>query len=160
MATRKTNGGSTRSAAEREVTPQKIKRELEKPELPAKARATKEKTATVTFNVTVPDSTAGLRRSVFLAGTLHQVNDKIYDWDTRAQPMKKVDKNHWTISVSGPVNAVIEYKYTLGDWDTVERDQHCHDIANRRVTLPGKTGDIVTINDTVHSWRNIDPCGK
>ncbi len=160
MATRKTNGGSTRGAAERELTPQKIQRELEKPELPSKARATKEKTATVTFNVTVPESTAGQRRSVFLAGTLHYVNNKINDWDTRAQQMKKVDKTHWTISIGGPVNSMIEYKYTLGDWDTVERDEHCQDIGNRRVTLPGKSGEVMTIDDTVHSWRGVSPCGK
>ncbi len=159
MPTRKTNGNAATAPAARERAQQKITRDLEKPELP-KPRAAKQKTVTVTFNVTVPESTAGLRRSVFLAGTLNQVNNKLIDWDTRAQQMKKLDKTHWTISLTGPEHAVIEYKYTLGDWDHVERDEHCHDIANRRVTLTAKSGDVLVINETVRNWRDSAPCGK
>ncbi len=158
MANRKTNGGAS-NVAERNTVGQKIQRELEKPELPSKTRAAGEKTVTVTFNVTVPESTRALKRSVFLAGTLRQVNKNLADWDTRAQQMKKVDDRHWTISFTAPEGATIEYKYTLGDWDHVERDGGCHDIANRQVTLTRPAKEPLIINDTVYTWRQVSPCG-
>jgi len=183
MANRKTNGDATRndasrvrgaaktstaaegsggapasSATERQVAPNKILREAEKPGQRTKAKTAEPKLVTVTLNVTVPESTHGLKRSVFLTGTLNQINKKLVDWDVRAQQMKKVDSTHWTVTLGGPEGTVIEYKYSLGDWDHVEQDEHCRDTGNRRVTMKLTSDEPLNISDTVHNWRNVDPC--
>jgi 1,4-alpha-glucan branching enzyme len=155
---KQTKNNASTQAHERVLDQQKIQRELEKPELPSRSRAGKEKQVTITFNVTVPESTAGLRRSVFLVGNFQKLNKNLVDWDTRVQPMKKVDNRHWTISLTELDNTEIEYKYCLGDWDTVERDEHCMDIFNRRVRLHLSEKEPQEVHDTVHNWRGVNPC--
>ncbi|OGO39664.1 MAG: hypothetical protein A2Z03_10010 [Chloroflexi bacterium RBG_16_56_8] len=74
--------------------------------------------------------------------------------------LTRVDDTHWTITLTGKENVQIEYKYTLGDWDHVEKDAACGEISNRQLTLTyGANGDMV-INDTVPEWRNVAPCGN
>ena len=73
--------------------------------------------------------------------------------------LTRVDATHWTITLTGFEYTQIEYKYTLGDWDHVEKDNVCGEIANRMLTLSyGSTG-MQTVNDTVLNWRNVAPCG-
>ena len=88
-------------------------------------------------NVIVPPITRELKRSVFLSGNFHQVDKDVVDWSPRAYQMKRVDATHWTVSLGAMEGTHIEYKYTLGDWDHVEQNEHCRDISNRRVTFSG-----------------------
>lgn len=157
MATRKENSAAPKTA-QAETRQNKGQRETEKTASQRSSKTNKPKIVSVTFHVTVPEQTARLKRTVFLAGNLSQADQKMVDWDTQAQKMKKLDNNHWTVTIKAPENTVIEYKYTLGDWDSVERDQHCHDIGNRRVAI--HSGETQTIEDTVHNWRNAEPCGS
>lgn len=157
MATRKENNTGPKTA-QVETRQNKGQRETEKPASQRSSKTNKPKIVSVTFNVTVPEQTARLKRSVYLAGSFSQANQKMADWDTQAQKLKKVDSTHWTTTIKVPENMVIEYKYTLGDWDSVERNQRCHDIANRRVTIHSE--ETQTIEDTVHNWRNAEPCGS
>ncbi len=117
------------------------------------------RTVTVTFNVTVPGTTDATGRNVFIAGTLDLLNGNLPQWNPGATVLTRIDATHWTITLSGKETTQIQYKYTLGDWDHVEKGSVCDEIANRQLTLNyGSTGTM-TVDDTVLNWRNIAPCG-
>ena len=118
------------------------------------------RTVTVVFNVTVPATTDGTGRSVYIAGSLSGLDGNLPDWNPGAAELTRVDATHWTITLTGKEGTQIEYKYALVDWDHVEKDDACGEISNRQLTLTyGGTG-TQTVNDTVSNWRNISPCGN
>jgi hypothetical protein len=74
--------------------------------------------------------------------------------------LTRVDDMHRTITFTGKESTQIEYKYTLGSWDFVEKDGACGEVPNRLLTLSyGSTGTQV-VNDAVPNWRNVEPCGN
>ena len=74
--------------------------------------------------------------------------------------MTKTDSTHWTITLNGNEGTALEYKYTLGSFDFVEKGSVCDEIANRQLTLTyGSTGNQ-TVTDSVPNWRNVTPCGN
>jgi hypothetical protein len=118
------------------------------------------RTVTLVFNVTVPVTTDATGRSVYIAGFLDRLDGGLPQWDPGGVVLTRVDATHWTITLTGKESVQIEYKYTLGDWDHVEKDGACGEIANRQLTLSyGATGTQV-VNDTVPNWRNVAPCGN
>ena len=118
------------------------------------------RTVTLTFNVTVPASTDGTGRSVYIAGTMNRLDGGLPEWNPGGVVLIKMDATHWTITVTGRESTQIEYKFTLGDWDHVEKGASCDELANRQLTLSyGATG-TQTVNDTVLNWRNVAPCGN
>lgn len=115
---------------------------------------------TVTFNVTVPSSTDATGFFVYIAGTLNRLDGNLPEWDPGGVTLTRVDATHWTITLIGKETTQIEYKYTLGSWDYVEKGANCDEISNRQLTLTyGGTG-TQTVNDTVLNWRNVNPCGN
>jgi glycosidase/fibronectin type 3 domain-containing protein len=115
---------------------------------------------TLVFNVTVPDTTDATGRSVYIAGFLDRLDPPGPQWNPGGVVLERVDATHWTITLHGRETTQIEYKYTLGDWDHVEKGAACDEIANRQLTLSyGATG-TQTVNDTVPNWRNVAPCGN
>ncbi len=118
------------------------------------------RTVTVVFNATVPATTDATGLSVHIAGTLSRFNGGFPDWDPGAVTMTRVDATHWTITFTGFESTPIEYKYTLGDWDHVEKGASCDEIGNRLLTLSYGTDGTQTVNDTVLNWRNVAPCGN
>ncbi len=113
----------------------------------------------ITFYVTVPESTARLQRAVFLTGSLRQFSPNLPDWDPRGLPMQRVDDRHWTLTLMGQAsqpNAVVEYKYTLGDWDHCEKDARCADIPNRRVVILPTASGKQAVHDQVEGWQGVD----
>ena len=54
----------------------------------------------------------------------------------------------------------LEYKYALGDWEHVEKDGSCGEIANRTLTLSYGSSGTQAVNDTVQNWRDVAPCGN
>jgi len=122
------------------------------------------RTVTVVFTVTVPASTDTTGRSVFIAGTLNRLDGLLPEWDPGGKVMVQMDSTHWTITLTGKETTQIEYKYTLGDWEHVEKQDGpfpaCAEVANRQLTLNyGSTG-TQSVNDTVLQWRNVVPCGN
>jgi hypothetical protein len=74
--------------------------------------------------------------------------------------MTQVDATHWRITLTGLESQSAEYKYTLGDWDHVEKGAACDEIGNRTLILTyGSTG-TQAVGDTVANWRTIAPCGS
>ena len=47
----------------------------------------------------------------------------------------------------------VEYKFTRGDWTTVEKDQCGYEIGNRSILL-GTTDTVINI---IESWNDLDP---
>jgi len=99
------------------------------------------RTVTLVFDVTVPASTDGTGRSVYIAGSLDRLDGGLPQWDPGGVTLTRVDATHWTITLTGKETTQIEYKYTLGDWDHGEKDAGCGEISNRQLTLSyGSTG--------------------
>jgi hypothetical protein len=93
---------------------------------------------------------------VHIAGTFAQLGS--VDWDPTANVMSRVDATHWTITLTGKEATNLEYKYVLGDWNFVEKDGSCGEIANRTATITYGPGGTQTINDTVPNWHAVPPC--
>jgi hypothetical protein len=127
----------------------------------AETAATAElRTVTLEFNVTVPSNTEGTGRNVYIAGFLDRLDGGLPQWDPGGVSLTRVDETHYAITFTGLEDVSIEYKYTLGDWEHVEKDAACGEIPNRILTLSyGATG-VMTVNDTVENWRNVAPCGN
>jgi hypothetical protein len=60
----------------------------------------------------------------------------------------------------GTESTQLEYKYTLGSFDFVEKDGSCGEIPNRQLTLSYCATGAQTVNDVVPNWRNVAPCGN
>ena len=118
------------------------------------------RTVTLQFNVTVPATTDATGRSVYIAGFLDRLDGGLPQWDPGGVVLTRVDATHWTITLTGQESTQIEYKYTLGDWEHVEKDGACGEIGNRQLTLSYGTNGIQVVNDTVLNWRNVAPCGN
>jgi hypothetical protein len=113
-----------------------------------------------TFTVTVPATTDGTGRSVYIAGTLDRLEPPRPQWDPGAVVLTHVDATHWRITLNGREGTQLEYKYTLGDWEHVEKGSSCDELSNRQLTLAYGTNGTQTVNDTVANWRNVAPCGN
>jgi hypothetical protein len=118
------------------------------------------RTVTLQFNVTVPSTTDGTGRSVYIAGFLDRLDGNLPQWNPGGVVLTRADATHWTLTLTGKEGTQLEYKYALGSWDYVEKDGACGEIANRQLTLSyGATG-TQAVNDTVENWRNVAPCGN
>ncbi|HLF74641.1 MAG TPA: alpha-amylase family glycosyl hydrolase [Anaerolineales bacterium] len=127
----------------------------------AEVSATTElRTVTLVFNVTVPDTTDATLRSVYIAGTLSRLNGGLPDWDPGGVVLTRVDPTHWTIILTGKETTQIAYKFTLGDWEHVEKGAACDEIADRQLTLSYGAAGTQTAAVTVLNWRNVAPCGN
>jgi hypothetical protein len=117
------------------------------------------RTVTLVFTVMVPATTDATGRSVYIAGTLDRLHGSLPQWNPGGVVLTRLDATHWTMTVTGNEGVSIEYKYTLGDWEHVEKDGSCGEVANRQLTLTfGATG-VQAVNDVVANWRNVAPCG-
>ena len=110
--------------------------------------------------MTVPASTDGTGRSVYIAGFLDRLDGNLPQWDPGGVVLTQIDATTWTLTLTGKESTQIEYKYTLGLWDFVEKDGVCGEIANRQLTLSYGTDGTQVINDIVPNWRNVAPCGN
>jgi hypothetical protein len=118
------------------------------------------RTVTLVFDVTVPATTGGTNRPVYIAGTLSRLDGGLANWNPGGTVLTQVDSTHWRITLTGKETTQIEYKYTLGDWDHVEKDATCGEIPNRQLTLTYGSSGTQTVSDTVLNWRNVSPCGN
>jgi glycosidase len=114
-------------------------------EATAQARAVQ-----VTFNATLPDTTpAG--DDIYLAGNLN-------GWDPAGTLMTR-DGLSATFTLTMYEGDALEYKYTRGSWDYVEKGAACEEIANRTATVVYGSDGTMALDDTVLNWRNTGTCG-
>ena len=112
-------------------------------------------TDNVTFNVTVPPSTPP-SDTIYIAGTFNcwdpgpgQLGTDGLDHDF---PLTKIGENHWQITLISLTGDSIEYKYTRGSWDTVEKGTEGREVPNRLLSRPD--GHYIR-NDVIANWRDI-----
>jgi hypothetical protein len=118
------------------------------------------RTVTLTFNVTVPSTTDETGRDVNIAGFLDRLDGGWPQWNPSGAPLTRVDATHWTITFTGKESTQLEYKYVLEQWEYVEKDETCGEIANRQLTLAWGANGTQVVNDSVPNWRNVAPCGN
>lgn len=101
-----------------------------------------------TFRVRIP---AGSANAIYIAGDF---GEQYALWDPGALPMMRVDSNLWEIQLSLPEGSTVEYKYTRGSWETVEKGQDGEEITNRCFITNGAQDSSLVVNDTVQQWSN------
>ena len=111
----------------------------------------------VTFVVTAPSTTPS-NATLSIAGNQPQLCNFCNPPHTIT--LTKGGDGRWRITLAFQEGTSIEYKYTLGDWDHVEKDGACGEIANRSAQIAGGAGGTQTIENTVLNWRNVAPCGN
>lgn len=113
------------------------------------ARARSAATAGVTFRVTAPSNTpAG--DSVFIAGDFQ-------GWNPRnpAYALTKQLDGRWTITLPLPAGSPIQFKFTRGGWDRVEKGPNGEEISNRTLTPDG----VSTYDFAVARWADTGSPG-
>ncbi|MBA3531686.1 MAG: Ig-like domain-containing protein [Ardenticatenales bacterium] len=104
----------------------------------------------LTINVTVPSFTRG---TVYIVGN----NPAIGNWNPGAIPMTPTvgTPNQWTISLSVLDGSALEYKFTRGNWETVEKEADGNtEIPNRKLTAAFGTNGTQTNSALVRNWRD------
>ena len=113
----------------------------------------------VTFRVTVPATTPA-DATVYIAGSLDRLSGGLPAWNPGGVALTKVDATTWQVTLTGTEGTQVEYKYTLGSWEKVEKDGTCGELGNRSVTLAWGADGAPVVSDTVLNWRNVAPCGN
>src|SRR5690554_6737560 len=108
---------------------------------------------TVTFTVTLPEETPD--GDIYIAGSLKHENTS--DWTPSADSGKAIrdglTATYTLVYDADDLPLEIEYKWTRGSWDTVEKDADGEELDNRKVTIT-KDNETFAINDTVASWAD------
>jgi autotransporter-associated beta strand protein len=105
----------------------------------------------VVFNVTVPAYTPATA-TIYIAGDSAEAFGAV--WSPGAQPITRLSATQWAYTATISDGAVLQYKYTRGDWDTVENWGPIKDLANRDLTVDyGETG-VMVVNNVIHNWRD------
>jgi glucoamylase len=111
------------------------------------------------INVTVPASTPSTA-TVYLSGNYDVLGTGIPasdDWIATDYPMIKTGTDTWTLTITGVPTAALAYKFTLGNWNTVEETSGCGFVNNREFGFD--TADAsYTASDTVAAWQGSSGC--
>jgi glycosidase len=107
--------------------------------------------------VVTPPATTPANATLYIAGN----QPEICNWcNQHTTTLTKGDDGKWRVTITWPEGTSVEYKYTLGDWDHVEKGASCDEIANRKFTVaPSGDSATMTVEETVKNWRNVTPCG-
>ncbi len=96
--------------------------------------------AEVTFRVAVP---AGTQAPVHIAGNFQGWNP-----GSSAHALTELPDGRWAITLDLPSGSPIQYKFTRGSWETVEKGPGGEEIPNRTLTPAGTQ----TVDHAVASW--------
>ena len=105
----------------------------------------------VTFSVAVPGYSPPTD-TIFIAGDFQ-------GWDPGATPLERLADGRWAITIEFEDGTALEYKYTRGSWEAVEKDSGCGEIPNRALTVEPSGDGAIEVEDTVEKWRDLDACG-
>lgn len=107
-------------------------------------------TVEVTFVVQAPASTQG---DIYLVGDWGA--DHYPVWNPAGIVLQKAGSGVWKVTLDLLAGATIQYTYTLGDWNSEERDATCEQVASRSFHVPADSAGE-TINDVVLKWADLD----
>ncbi|MGA9532288.1 MAG: cellulase family glycosylhydrolase [Anaerolineales bacterium] len=107
------------------------------------------RTVPVTFEAAVPAETTG---DVFLSGSFPETNLPAWlPWMILLQR----SGGTYRVSIDLPIGSQVEYAYTRGSWETVERPASCAETQARTLTV----GDApMTVSGQVELWRDTGGC--
>ncbi len=84
--------------------------------------------------------------SIYIAGDLNSWNPGNPDY-----ALVKNENENWFITLpEEPAGTSIEFKFTRGDWSTVEKGVNGEEISNRQFSF----GNGDTVNVIIHNWAN------
>jgi glycosidase len=106
----------------------------------------------VTLNAALPDITPD--------GDDIYIGASFNGWNPAGTLMDRTAVDFATVTLELFEGDHLEYKYTRGSWDTVEKGAACEEIDNRVATVAWGSDGTMTIDDTVLNWRNTGPCGN
>lgn len=119
--------------------------------LPTEAPA-RRATVPVTLFVRGHTATSG---PIFLAGNF---GANYPEWDPAGLEMiSPLGTQVWAIRLELPPGTTVEYKYTLGSWETVEMNAACEDVPNRSLVVGDRP---MTVRDVVLAWRGTGDCAE
>lgn len=101
----------------------------------------------VTFRVRAPAGTPA-DEALYLPGDI----DQLGPWDPGKLKMTDQGGGIWEATITVPDGADIQYKYTRGDWNTVEWWGGITGTNNRDVTVNGGTTGTMLVDDTSTAW--------
>ena len=102
----------------------------------------------VTFRVSVPTATPG---TVYIAGSIPEFGP----WDPGFASLTQVDSVTWEYTLDILDGTNVEYKYTRGSWETVEKEADGNsEIPNRSLTVDYGGDGTQLVLDTVENWRD------
>ena len=119
--------------------------------LPTEAPAQRT-TVPVTFFVRGLAPTSG---SIFLAGSFGAAYP---EWDPAGMEMvSPLGSLVWAARLELTPGTTVEYKFTLGSWETVEMNAACEDVPNRSLVVGDRP---MTVRDVVLAWRGTGDCAE
>ena len=117
--------------------------------LPAEAPSQRT-TVPVIFFVRGPASTNG---PLYLTGSFGSAYP---EWDPAGLEMASpLGALAWAIQLDLTPGTTIEYKYTLGSWETVEKDAACEEVPNRTLVVENQR---MIVRDLVEAWHGTSDC--
>ncbi len=102
--------------------------------------------AHVTFRVTVPETTPA-EADVYIAGDFQSWNP-----GSSAHRLYAAGDGTYEITIPFEPGRTIEFKFTMGEWGTVEKGPNIEEISNRRLTVT----ETAVVELAVANWAN-DP---
>ncbi|HEX8520820.1 MAG TPA: alpha/beta hydrolase-fold protein [Tepidisphaeraceae bacterium] len=99
----------------------------------------------LTLQVKVPASTPGDAK-IYISGS----SDALGNWDGKGLELTRSESGRFTVKLKLEENEPIEFKFTRGSWETVEKNLDGSEKANRTVT---PTRDE-TVELTVEAWAD------
>jgi hypothetical protein len=104
----------------------------------------------VTFDATLPDTTPD-GDDIYIGGSFN-------GWNPSGTLMTRAGLSA-SVTLTFYEGDQIEYKYTRGSWDYVEKDAECNEIGNRTATISYGADGTMVLEDIVLNWRNTGDCG-
>jgi hypothetical protein len=102
----------------------------------------------LTVNVTVPAGTPG---TVYIVGNQPEIGN----WDPGAVPMTPVNATTWTIDLSFLDGTAMAFKFTRGNWETVEKAADGNtEINDRQLMVDYGVNGTQVVDLVVENWRD------
>jgi hypothetical protein len=103
----------------------------------------------VTFRTRAPAGTPA-DATLYLPGSI----DQLGPWDPAKVAMTNEGGGIWQTTVTITDGTDVQYKYTRGDWNTVENWGSIVGTVNRDVVIDGGTTGKMTVDDTSTAWSD------
>jgi hypothetical protein len=103
----------------------------------------------VTFRTKAPPGTPP-DATLYIPGSI----DQLGPWDPGKVAMTGKGNGIWEATVTIPDTTDVQYKYTRGNWETVEWWGSIVETNNRSITIDGGTTQTMLVDDTSTAWND------